>query len=193
VRPDGRFSRPGVAWVPAPLWLSRSPGWQSSASQSRVRVLNRMARAWAVLQDGQVDHADADPLARAELQPIPGRQSVRPSGSTLRTPGQEGAARNLQPDRTGSGIGRAGDGFPAAGSSLWRLLVSAEGDLLAHGKTPRVGMYVNQALSPVLVALRKHRSLMPQRRRITIRRQSGGGICTFHDHVAVDHVAGTTF
>ncbi len=36
-------------------------------------------------------------------------------------------------------------------------------------------MYVNQALSPVLVALRKHRSLMPQRRRITIRRQSGGG------------------
>ena len=36
-------------------------------------------------------------------------------------------------------------------------------------------MHVNQALSPVLVALRKHRSLMPQCRRITIRRQSGGG------------------
>jgi hypothetical protein len=36
-------------------------------------------------------------------------------------------------------------------------------------------VYVNQALSPVLVVRRKHRSLMPQRRRITIRRQSGGG------------------
>ncbi len=36
-------------------------------------------------------------------------------------------------------------------------------------------MYVNQAFSPVLVVLRSHRSLMPQRRRITIRRQSGGG------------------
>jgi hypothetical protein len=35
--------------------------------------------------------------------------------------------------------------------------------------------YVHQALSPVLVALRSHRLLMPYRRRIIIRRQSGGG------------------
>ena len=36
----------GSAWLPVLLWLSRSPGWQSSAWQSRVRVLNRIARAW---------------------------------------------------------------------------------------------------------------------------------------------------
>ena len=36
-------------------------------------------------------------------------------------------------------------------------------------------MYVHQAISPVLVALRSDRPLMPDRRRVTIRRQSGGG------------------
>ena len=35
-------------------------------------------------------------------------------------------------------------------------------------------VYVHQALSPVLVVLRSDRRLMPDRRRITIRRQSGG-------------------
>jgi hypothetical protein len=39
----------------------------------------------------------------------------------------------------------------------------------------RADSRVNQALSPVLVALRPDRPLMPDRRRITIRRQSGGG------------------
>ena len=36
-------------------------------------------------------------------------------------------------------------------------------------------MYVNQALSPVFVVLRSRPPLMPYRRRITIRWQSGGG------------------
>jgi hypothetical protein len=36
-------------------------------------------------------------------------------------------------------------------------------------------VYVNQVLSPVLVALRSHPPLMPYRRRVTIRWQSGGG------------------
>jgi len=38
-----------------------------------------------------------------------------------------------------------------------------------------IRVYINQELSPVLVGLRSHRPLMPYRRRITIRRQSGGG------------------
>jgi len=38
-----------------------------------------------------------------------------------------------------------------------------------------IRVYVNQARWPVLVALRPHRPLMPYRRRITIRWQSGGG------------------
>jgi hypothetical protein len=38
---------------------------------------------------------------------------------------------------------------------------------------------VNQAFSPVFVVLRSQPPLMPCRRRITIRRQSGGGLCTF--------------
>jgi hypothetical protein len=62
----------------------------------------------------------------------------------------------------------------------------------SEGVKDRFACTFTRNFSPVLVALRKHRSLMPQRRRIIIRRQSGGGICTFHDHVAVDHVAGTT-
>jgi hypothetical protein len=37
-------------------------------------------------------------------------------------------------------------------------------------------------LSPVLVVLRSHRLLTPHRRRSTIRRQSGGGPCTFRRH-----------
>ena len=54
-------------------------------------------------------------------------------------------------------------------------------------------MYVNQAFSPVLVVLRSQPPLMPDRRRITIRWQSGGGPCTFPSHVAVDHSPGTAF
>jgi len=38
-----------------------------------------------------------------------------------------------------------------------------------------IRVYVDQALSPVLVVLPAHQVLMPERRRITIRRQSGGG------------------
>jgi hypothetical protein len=45
----------------------------------------------------------------------------------------------------------------------------------SEGVKDRLAQCVNQAHSPVLVALRKHRSLTPQRRRITIRWQSGGG------------------
>jgi hypothetical protein len=37
------------------------------------------------------------------------------------------------------------------------------------------------------------RPLTPYRRRITIRRQSGGGLCTFHGHSAVDHIADAGF
>ena len=42
-----------------------------------------------------------------------------------------------------------------------------------------IRVYVDQALSPVFVALRSDRPLMPYRRRITIRRQSGGGPLQF--------------
>jgi hypothetical protein len=45
-----------------------------------------------------------------------------------------------------------------------------------------IRVYVNQALSPVLLALRPDRPLMPYRRRITMRWQSGGGHCTFRVH-----------
>ena len=45
-----------------------------------------------------------------------------------------------------------------------------------------IGVYVNQAPSPVLVALRSDRPLMPYRRRVTIRRQSGGGLGSFRGH-----------
>ncbi len=38
-----------------------------------------------------------------------------------------------------------------------------------------IRVYVNQHVCPVLVALPAHQVLMPERRRITIRRQSGGG------------------
>ena len=38
-----------------------------------------------------------------------------------------------------------------------------------------IRVYVDQALAPALVARRSDRPLMPYRRRITIRRQSGGG------------------
>ena len=45
-------------------------------------------------------------------------------------------------------------------------------------------MYVDQAPSHLLVALRSDRPLMPYRRRITIRRQSGGGgLCIFRGHL----------
>ena len=45
-----------------------------------------------------------------------------------------------------------------------------------------IRVYVDQALSPVFVALRSDRALMPYRRRMTIRRQSGGGLCSFRGH-----------
>ena len=45
-----------------------------------------------------------------------------------------------------------------------------------------IRVYVDQALSPTLVARRSDRPLMPYRRRITIRRQSGGGHCSFRGH-----------
>jgi hypothetical protein len=47
---------------------------------------------------------------------------------------------------------------------------------------------INQALLPVLVVLRPDRALMPYRRRITIWRQSGGGLCSFPGHVIVGQV-----
>jgi hypothetical protein len=51
-----------------------------------------------------------------------------------------------------------------------------DADLFAGGEVSRADSRVRQpALSPVLVALRPDRPLMPYRRRITIRRQSGGG------------------
>jgi hypothetical protein len=43
-------------------------------------------------------------------------------------------------------------------------------------------VYVDQGLSPVLVVLRVQPPLTPYRRRITIRRQSGGGLCSFRGH-----------
>ena len=56
------------------------------------------------------------------------------------------------------------------------------------GVKDRLACTLTRHLPPVLVAPRKHRSLMPQRRRITIRRQSGGALCSFLGHVAVDQV-----
>jgi len=47
------------------------------------------------------------------------------------------------------------------------------------GVKARFALYVDQALSPVLVVLSAHQVLMPERRRITIRRQSGGGPLQF--------------
>ena len=49
-------------------------------------------------------------------------------------------------------------------------------------------MYVNQAFSPVLVALRPQQPLTPHRRRITIRRQSGGGPLHLPRCIAADQV-----
>jgi hypothetical protein len=43
-------------------------------------------------------------------------------------------------------------------------------------------VYVHQALSPVIVVLRSDRPLTPDRRRITIRRSLGGGLCSFRGH-----------
>jgi len=43
-------------------------------------------------------------------------------------------------------------------------------------------VYVNQAVSPVLVVLRSEPPLTPYRRRITIRRQPGGGPLHFAGH-----------
>src|SRR5438046_2400787 len=40
----------------------------------------------------------------------------------------------------------------------------------------------------MLIVLRSQPPLTPYRRRITIRRQSGGGLCTFPGHVGVDQV-----
>ena len=71
---------------------------------------------------------------------------------------------------------------PALPAQLWSLPAAplpiglTAPALFAGGEVSRAhSRYVHQAVSPALVALRKHRHLMPDRRRITIRRQSGGG------------------
>lgn len=49
-------------------------------------------------------------------------------------------------------------------------------------------VYINQAFSPVLVALRSESPLTPYRRCILIRRQSGEGPLHLPGHVAIDQV-----
>jgi hypothetical protein len=92
--------------------------------------------------------------------------------------------------------------LPVAAGSRWPLLSSARhvralgswspplppSDSLLPPCSPEgrcqglIRVYVNRAVSPVFVVLRLHRPLMPYGRRMTVRRQSGGGLCSFRGH-----------
>jgi hypothetical protein len=175
------------AYLPATSSVRRLPRWrrpQLSTTLPRTYLIHSVTI--------HLKYRDGLLLERASFWPacgllaevrcaLPGLASglalaVRPAGMApaLKTELTRGAGIPSRPALTHPRPAPSRTGCGACAPSLPPIGLTAAG-LFAGGVKGLIRVYVDQALSPALVARRSHRPLMPYRRRMTIRRQSGGG------------------